>query len=140
MNEFRGIVGARFFPETESAREHAVGEMWTEGTFGTHMRAAEMRILLELIRRVFRGIGERFRHTALETLANDIRDERFLESFEIIEGEGAPKGIEHVMGVDQYYAIINWKSSGNPEDWARAEVLPVANPGHELDIIDEQGN
>lgn len=140
MNAFGGLVGAWFFPETESAREYAIGDMWTHTTFGTHVTAAEMRILLELIRRVFPGIDQRFRHTPLETLVKDIRGGRTRDAFVIMQWESAPKGIEHAMGLAQNQPIINWKSSAHLADWERAEPLPDANPGHALAIVAHGGN
>lgn len=65
---------AWFFAETESSHQYIVGEMWTHSTFSIHITAAKMKLLPELIKKVFPGIEHRFCHTVLETLVKDIHN------------------------------------------------------------------
>jgi len=134
MNCFGGIVGAFFFPEDDLSQEFPGGSQWTHKSFGTHITEREMDILIELIHLIFPGIQERFRNTALEALAMDMRDEQSRPGFPTMPWEAGPQGIQHALPFLPNHPIINWKRRENPNDWARAFPLPVENPIEELDL------
>jgi len=134
MEGFGGIVGAFFFPENEVAGDVALGSQWTHSAFGTHVTKAEMNIILELSRMMFSNIQQRFRHTPLDQLANDIRNRRVRPEFTRMGWEAGPKGIQHGMRLRQDHPIINWKLSANPEDWARAQDWVEAQNIQEIEM------
>jgi len=137
MNAFGGIVGAFFFPEDDLSRSQPPASQWTHSTFGTHVTSAEMTVLLELIGRVFPGIQHTFRGTALEQLAKDMRDERRRPGFQTLPWEAGMKGIQHALPLLADHPIVNWKLSEDPNDWARANPMPVNNLIEELDGLGE---
>ena len=74
MNGFGRAVGAFFFQEEDVIQELPRGTEWTHKAFRTHMTEREIDVLIELVQLVLPGIEEIFSDTALDQLANDLRN------------------------------------------------------------------
>ena len=132
MNVFGGAVGAFFFPEDDVTQEFRRGTQWTHKAFGTHMTEREMDVLLELIQLVLPGIEEIFSDTALDQLANNLRNGHVQPAFPIMAFEAGPKGIQHALPLAANHPIINWKLREDPNAWARAFPLAAENQIQEV--------
>lgn len=152
MNGFGRAVRTFFFQEEDVTQEFTRGTEWTHKAFGTHVREREMDVLIKLVQLVLPGIEEIFSDTALDQLADDLRNGHLQPAFRIMPFEACPKGIQHTLPLSANHPIINWKRGKDPNAWAPAfplaadneikevtpdiEELEAGSPGATLEVID----